>query len=92
MVSKKNGHTVAIQKGPLELTSLTVFNFKYCAIYLTLHVFMLHVAFRAVAFSALTRLVGRQEGYPACKKTEWWGASVVICLERGADLSAVGSG
>jgi len=31
-------------------------------------------------------LVGRQEGHPACKKTEWWVASVVICLERGADL------
>jgi len=30
-------------------------------------------------------LVGRQEGHPACKKTEWWGAGVVIC-ERGADL------
>jgi len=38
------------------------------------------------AFSALTLLVGWQEGHPACKKTEWWGASVVICLERGADL------
>jgi len=38
------------------------------------------------AFSALTLLVGRQEGHPACKKTEWWGADVVICLERGADL------
>jgi len=25
-----------------------------------------------VAFSALTLLVGRQEGRPACKKTEWW--------------------
>jgi len=36
--------------------------------------------------SALTLLVGGQEGHPACKKTEWWGASVVICLERGADL------
>jgi len=24
--------------------------------------------------------------HPACKKTEWWGAGVVICLERGADL------
>jgi len=35
---------------------------------------------------ALTLLVGRQEGRPACKKTEWWGAGVVICLERGADL------
>ena len=37
-------------------------------------------------FSALTLLVGRQEGHPACKKQEWWGAGVVICLERGADL------
>jgi len=37
------------------------------------------------AFSALTLLVGRQEGHPACKK-EWWGAGVVICLEQGADL------
>jgi len=34
----------------------------------------------------LTLLVSRQEGHPACKKTEWWGAGVVICLERGADL------
>jgi len=31
-------------------------------------------------------LVGRQEGHPACKKTERWGAGMVICLERGADL------
>jgi len=38
-----------------------------------------------IAFSALTLLVGRQEGHPACKKTEWWGAGVVICLERRAD-------
>jgi len=30
------------------------------------------------AFTALTLLVGRQEG--------WWGAGVVICLVRGADL------
>ena len=30
-------------------------------------------------------LVGWQEGHPACKKTERWGAGVVICLERGAD-------
>jgi len=37
-------------------------------------------------FGALTLLVVRQEGHPACKKTEWWGAGVVICLERGADL------
>jgi len=38
------------------------------------------------AFSALTLLVGRQEGHPACKKTEQWGAGMVICLERDADL------
>ena len=40
----------------------------------------------SAAFSALTLLVGQQEGHPACKKTERWGAGVVICLERGADL------
>ena len=38
------------------------------------------------AFSALTLLVGRQEGHLACKKTEWWGAGMVVCLEQGADL------
>ena len=38
------------------------------------------------AFSALMLLVGLQEGHPACKKTEWWGAGVVISLERDADL------
>ena len=32
------------------------------------------------AFSALTLLVGRQEGHPAYKKTEWWCAGVVVCL------------
>jgi len=31
-------------------------------------------------------LVGRQEGHPACEKLEWWGAGMVICLDRGADL------
>jgi len=34
----------------------------------------------------LTLLVGPQEGYLACKKTEWWGAGMVICLELVADL------
>jgi len=36
-------------------------------------------------FSALMLLFGRQEGHPACKKTEWWVAGMIICLERGAD-------
>jgi len=31
-------------------------------------------------------LVGRQEGHPACKKLEWWGTGMVICLEQDADL------
>ena len=39
-----------------------------------------------ITFSAFTLLVGRQEGHPACKKLEWWGAGMVICLEQGADL------
>jgi len=53
-----------------------------------LYIFLLFSCFITVrsAFSALTLLVGRQDGHPACKKTEWWGAGVVICLERGADL------
>ena len=34
----------------------------------------------------MTLLLGRQEGHLACKKTDLWGAGVVICLERGADL------
>jgi len=38
------------------------------------------------AFSALTLLVGWQEGHPACKKLEWWGTGIVICLEQDADL------
>ena len=50
-----------------------------------------HTAFHTVmvareAFSALTLLAGWQEGQPACKKLEWWGTGMVICLERGADL------
>jgi len=40
------------------------------------------ILFHFYAFSALTLLVGRQEGHPACKKSERWGAGVVICLER----------
>jgi len=67
------------------------------SIYLSTHQFSLFQTNRPVtlsfacvcvtfAFSALTLLVGRQEGHLACKKTEWRGAGMVICLERGADL------
>jgi len=44
------------------------------------------IPFRPITFSALTLLVGRQEGHLARKKLERWGAGMVICLERGADL------
>ena len=60
----------------------------YCVMYVfcrfhKLRIYISELLFSA--FSALTLLVGRQEGHPACKK-QWWGAGVVICLERGADL------
>jgi len=41
--------------------------------------------FSVSAFNALTLMIGRQEGHPACKN-DWWGAGVIICLERDADL------
>jgi len=44
------------------------------------------VLFSVHSFSALTLSVGRQEGHLVCRKLEWGGAGVVICLERGADL------
>jgi len=33
-----------------------------------------YVATGLFAFSALTLLVGQQEGHPACNNTEWWDA------------------
>jgi len=50
------------------------------------HTFVTLLTYYLYPFSALTLLVGRQEGHPACKKSEWWGAGMVVCLERGADL------
>ena len=35
-----------------------------------------------MVFSALTLLVGQQEGHPAGKKPEWWGAGVVLSGAR----------
>jgi len=57
-----------------------------CRIALLLQQISVAVGWLGVAFSALTLLVGRQEEHPACKKLEWWGAGMVICLERDADL------
>ena len=50
-----------------------------CGFYCALYVYC--------AFSAWTRLVGRQEGHLACKKlSDGVLAWLFICLERGADL------
>jgi len=70
------------------------FVYNYCTVILLIYWLLtpeLHEAHAAVfnsvegdeiyAFSALTLLVGRQEGHPVCKKLELWGAGVVICLE-----------
>jgi len=43
------------------------------------------------AFSALTLLVGRQEGHPACKKTEWqWHqlGHMQVCISLQTDNHA----
>ena len=45
-----------------------------------------HSVWRTSFFSALTLLIGRQEGYPACEKLSGGVLAWVICLERGADL------
>ena len=41
------------------------------------------MVYSAYPFSALTLLVGQQEGHPACKKLS---GEVLICLEPGVDL------
>ena len=56
------------------------------AVWFMQHLYLQKFLARNGAFSALMLLVGRQEGHSACKKTQWWGAGVVICLEQGADL------
>jgi len=54
--------------------------------YTNTFIIIIIIAFSAIACSASTLLVGRQEGRLVCKTTEWWGTGVVICLEQGADL------
>jgi len=62
------------------IIDLLMFRFTFVVLFLLSY---FEISF---AFSALTLMVGRQEGHQACKKTEWWGAGMVVCLERGADL------
>ena len=69
--------------GRVNLTSNTTTNcaMLYCLQFYAIHCYILVFIFYC-AFSALTLLVGRQEGHPACKKLECWHG----WLERGADL------
>ena len=57
-----------------------------CYLYVAVYFFSRFLLEMCKAFSALTLFVGRQEGHPACKRTKWWGAGMVICLELCADL------
>ena len=56
---------------------------QHCAIYSQIY------SFEICAFSALTLLVGHQEEHPACQKTEWWGAGVVICLDWEYEMQMI---
>jgi len=73
------------QVAPLQTDRLCAAGFLIFSIRMHIWFCVWHVHLH-LPFSALTLLVGRQEGYPAYKKTELWGAGEVICLERGADL------
>jgi len=62
---------IGVAKCPFHDTCILFYFYSFCLLF---------------AYSALTRLVGRQEVHPAYKQTEWWGVGVVICPECGADL------
>ena len=65
---------------PLSLRSLCHVISPYTCQFIT------HLLFWFSAFSALTLLVGWQEGHLACKKLSSRVLGVVICLEQGAHL------
>jgi len=78
-------HTVLLDVHQLPLLSPLSHTYKKI-ITLLLPMRFYYILSRISALSALTLLVGRQEGHPARKKSEWWGSGMVIGLERGADL------
>jgi len=49
-------------------------------------VLKLNLLLPLIAFSALTLLVGRQEGHAACKKLSGGMLAWLFCLGQGADL------
>ena len=81
--SYRHGHVLLSPSSAWGMYSMIIdFNFRF----LKVTTVLLALSLISFAFSALTLLVGWQEGHPACKKLEWWGADVVICLEWDADL------
>ena len=61
-------------------------NAAFCCQYHRHRIDNIQIPYLPLSFSALTLSVGWQEGHPACKKFEWWGAGMAICLELGAEL------
>jgi len=64
-----------LAKSLLHLSFLCTF---VLVIYNVDYYYKICALFISKAFSALTLLVGRQEGHPACKKAEWWDVGVVV--------------
>jgi len=71
---------IVIQLSSKALSEILNIVLSYCATLSSI------VTLTKCAFSALTPLTGQQEGHPACRKLCGWGAGMVICLGRGADL------
>ena len=51
-----------------EYYPLIAFSLYFVSCFVCMHIYRVLFAFSACAFSALTLLVGRQEGHPACRK------------------------
>ena len=56
--------------------------YRFCCCFL----FYVLIRFLSVPSVLLRCWLGGRKGIRPVKKTEWWGAGVVICLKRGADL------
>jgi len=54
-----------------NLTRLLCLGTATLLLFSAVHILLLYAYIMHFAFSALTLLVGWQEGHPACKKTEW---------------------
>jgi len=70
--------------GPDSKNRFSLFHAGHCTRWANMASFLRLFCVIVTAFSALTLLVGRQEGiWPV--KTEWWGTGLVICLQWGTN-------